>query len=91
VAQQKHLVAYLQVTSMGSLDLRMEGKVDSLLAISLAIMRRSDRIEGTHHLMMITIIPRASSMIEGMIGTMAKGKGMKVIREMADSSRISQV
>ena len=72
---------------MESLDLRVEGRADALLAISLAIMRWSVRIKGTHHLMMITIIPGAPSMIEGMTGTMGKGKGMQVIKEMADSSK----
>lgn len=37
--------------------------------------------------MMITIILGASSMIEGMTCTMAKEKGMQVIKEMADSSK----
>ena len=76
VAQQKHLMAYLKITSMGSSDLRVEGTMDALLAMSLPIMRRSVRIEGTHYLMMMTIIPWASSMVEGTTGTMAKEKGM---------------
>jgi len=41
VAQQKHLMAYLKIPKLGSPDQRVEGKIDALLAISLAIMRRS--------------------------------------------------
>ena len=41
IAQQKFLMAYLKITSLGSLDLRVERKADALVAISLAIMRRS--------------------------------------------------
>ena len=41
MAQQKLLMAYLKITSMGSPDLRVEGKADALLAISSAIMRRN--------------------------------------------------
>ena len=67
MAQRKLLKAYLQITSMGSLDLRVKGKVDSLLTISSAIMQRSVQMAGTHLLMKITIIPGTSSMIEGMI------------------------
>ena len=83
MAQRKHLVAYLQVTSMGSLDLRVEGKEGALLAISFSIMRRSVQIEGTHHLMMTTIIRGASSRNDKYNG---KGKGMQVIKEMTNSS-----
>ena len=61
-------MAYLKITSMGSLGLRVEGKADALFVISSAIMRRSVQIAGTHHFMMITIIPGTSSMIRGMIG-----------------------
>ena len=61
-------MAYFKINSMGSLDLRVEGKADALVAISSAIMRRSVRMARTHHLMMITIIPGTSSMIEGMTG-----------------------
>jgi len=43
VAQQKHLVAYLKVTSMGSPDLRVEGKAYAFLTLNLAIMRGSDQ------------------------------------------------
>ena len=68
MAQQKFLMTYLKITSMGSSDLRVEGKADALVVISLAIMRRSVRMAGTHHLMMITIIPGTSSMIKGMTG-----------------------
>ena len=39
--QQKLLMAYLKITSIGSLDLRVEGKADALHAISSTIMRRS--------------------------------------------------
>jgi len=41
MAQQKYLMDYLKITSMGSLDPRVEVKVDALVVISLAIMRRS--------------------------------------------------
>ena len=55
-----------------------EGKADALLAISSVTMQGSVQIEGTHHMIMIMIIPGATStkMIEGMTGTMAKEKGM---------------
>ena len=59
---------------MGSLDLRVEGKEDYLLVISLAIMRGSVLIEGEHQLMMITIILGAYPMIKGMTGTTEKEK-----------------
>ena len=41
MAQQKFLMAYLEITSMGSPDLGVEGKADALVVISSAIMRRS--------------------------------------------------
>lgn len=47
----------------------------------------SVRIEGTHHLMMIKIIPGVSSMIIGMIVIMENGKGMQVIKEMVEYLR----
>ena len=55
VVQQKHLVAYLQGTSMRSLDLRMEGKANALLASSLAIIakkcpnRRDTSLDDNNH------------------------------------------
>jgi len=61
-------MAHLKITSLGSLDLRMEKKADALVAISSAIIRRSVRTAETHLLMKITIIPRTSSMIKGMTG-----------------------
>ena len=61
-------MAHLKITSLGSLDLRVEGKADALVAISLAIMQWSVRIAETHLLMKITIIPGTSSMIKGMTG-----------------------
>jgi len=61
-------MAYLKITSLGSPDLRVEGKADALVAISLAIMQRSVRMAKTHLLMKITIIPETSSMIKGMTG-----------------------
>ena len=73
-------MAYLKITSMGSPDLRLEGKADALLAISLAIMRGNVQLEGTHHMMMIIIILGASSIIEGMTGTMAKEKQSKELQ-----------
>ena len=68
MAQQKFLIAYLKIISLGSLDLRVEGKADALVAISSTIMRRSVRMAETHLLMKITIIPWTSSMIKGMTG-----------------------
>ena len=67
----------LKVVSMESLDLRVEVKAEDLFAISLVIMQGSVQIEGTHYMMMITIIPGATSMtmIEGMTSTIAKEKG----------------
>ena len=56
-----------KITSLGSSDLRVEGKANALVAISSAIMQRSVRIAETHLLMKITIIPGTSSMIRGMI------------------------
>ena len=38
MAQQKLLMAYLKITSMGSLDLKVEGKADALVVISSAII-----------------------------------------------------
>jgi len=41
MVQWKLLMAYLKITSMRSLDLRVEGKTNTLFVISSAIMRRS--------------------------------------------------
>ena len=41
IAQQNFLMVYLKITSLGSLDLSVEEKADALVAISLAIMKRS--------------------------------------------------
>ena len=41
IMEQNLVMAYLKITSMGSLDIRVEGKEDSLLGISSAIMQRS--------------------------------------------------
>jgi len=79
MAQQKLLMAYLKITSMGSSNLREEGKAYALVEISSATMRRSVRMARKHHLMIITIIQGTSSMIRGM--------KVQVIKEMADSSR----
>ena len=51
-------------------------KANALLAISLATMQGSVQIEGTHHMMMITIISGAipTTTIEGMTSTMEKKK-----------------
>ena len=38
MAQQKFPMAYLKITSLGSSDLRVEGKADALVAISSTIM-----------------------------------------------------
>jgi len=67
MAQWKFLMAYLKITSLGSSDLRVEGKADALVAISSATMQKSVRMVETHLLMKITIIPGTSSMIKGMI------------------------
>ena len=79
----------LKVISIESLDLREEGRACALFAISLATMQRSFQIEGTHHMMMITIIPGATSTktIKGMAGPMAKEKGMRDIKEMVNPPR----
>ena len=50
MAQQKFLMAYLNITSMGSPDLRVEGKADALVVISSAIMRRSVQMAKTKSL-----------------------------------------
>lgn len=73
----------LKVISMEISDLRVEGREDALLAISLAIMRGNVQIEETRHMMMITIILEATSttMIEGMIGTMAKENECRTSRK----------
>jgi len=68
MVQWKLLMAYLKITSMGSTDIRVEGKANALFVISSTIMRRSVRMAGTHHLMKKTMIPGTSSMIEGMTG-----------------------
>ena len=47
MAQRKFLMAYLKITSLGSPDLRVEGKADALVAISSTIMRRSVRMADT--------------------------------------------
>ena len=79
----------LKVISMESFDLRKEGRAGALFAISLATMQGSVQIEGTHSMMMITIIPGATSTttIKGMAGPMAKEKGMRDIKEMVDPPR----
>ena len=79
----------LKVISMESLDLREEGKANALLAISLTTMQGSVQIEGTHRMMMITIIPReiSTTTIKGMAGPMAKEKEMRDIKEMVDPPR----
>ncbi len=79
----------LKVISMESLDLREEEREDALFAISLATMQGSVQIEGTHHMMMIIIIPGATSTttIKGMASPMAKEKGMRDIKEMVDPPR----
>ena len=81
MARQKLLMAYLKITSMGSPDLREEGKENALSIITLAIMRRSVRMVGTHHLMMITIIPGTSSMIRGMTGNAGHQENDQPFRE----------
>lgn len=79
----------LKVISMESLDLREEGKAGALFAIRLATMQGSVQIEGTHHMMMITIIPGATTttMIKEMASPMAKEKGTWDIKEMVDPPR----
>ena len=41
MAQHKFLMDYLKITSMGSPDLRVEGKADALVVINSAIMKMS--------------------------------------------------
>jgi len=41
MAQRKLLMAYLKITSIGSPDLRVEGKEKAVFVISSAIMQRS--------------------------------------------------
>ena len=79
----------LKVISMENLDLREEGRAGALFAISLTTMQGSVQIEGTHHMMMITIIPGATSttMIKGMASPMAREKGMWDIKEMVNPPR----
>lgn len=79
----------LKVISMESLDLREEGRAGALFAISLATMQGSVQIEGTHCMMMITIIVGATSTttIKGMESPMEKEKGMQDIKEMVDRPR----
>ena len=79
----------LKFISMESLDLREEGRAGALFAISLATMQGSVQIEGTHRMMLITIIRGATSTttIQGMVGPMAKEKGMRDIKEMVDPPR----
>jgi len=66
MAQQRFLVVYLKISSMGILDLRVEGKAYALVVISSAIMERSVWMEETHLLMKIKIILGTSSIIRGM-------------------------
>ena len=79
----------LKVISMESLDVREEGRAGPLFAISLATMQGSVQIEETHRMMMITIIPGATSTttIKGIVGPMAKEKEMPDIREMIEPPR----
>ena len=81
MAQQKLLMAYLKITSMGSLDLRVEGKADALVVISSTIMQRRVRMVEIHLLMKITIIPRTSSMIKGMTGNAGHQGNDKLFKE----------
>ena len=74
-------MAYLKITSMGSTDLRVEGKVNALFVISSAIVRRSARMAGTHHLMKKTIIPGTSSMIKGMTGNVGHQGNSRLFEE----------
>lgn len=70
-------------------DSKMEGREDAFFAISLATMQGSVQIEGTHHMMMITIIPGATSTktIKGIAGLMVREKGMQDIKDMVDPLR----
>jgi len=60
-------MAQRKITSLGSSDLRVEGKADGLVAIISAIMQRSVQIAETHLFMKIKIISGTTSMIRGMI------------------------
>jgi len=57
-------MAYLKITS---LEDQILGWKERQITSSV-IMQTSVRMVGTHHLMMITIIPGTSSMIKGMTG-----------------------
>lgn len=73
-------MAQPKITSLGSSDLRVEGKADALVAIRSATMQRAE----THLLMKITIIPGTSSMIRGMIsnaGHQGNGRLFKESKE----------
>jgi len=45
IAQQKFLIAFVKITSLGSMDLRVEEKADALVAISSTIIQRSVCVE----------------------------------------------
>ena len=81
MVQRKLLMAYLKITSMGSPNLRVEGKANAWFVISSTIMQRSVRMVGTHHLMMIPIIPGTSSMIRGMTGNAGHQGNDRLFRE----------
>jgi len=83
----------LKVISMEILDLREEGRADALFAISLATVQGSVQIEGTHRMMMITIIPRAASTtsIKGMAGPMAREKEFKTSRKWSPLQEIKEL
>ena len=74
---------------MEGLDLMVEGRAGALFVISLVTMQGSVEIEGTHHMMMITIIlgETSTTTIKGMEGTMAKEKGVRDIKEMVEPPR----
>ncbi len=70
-------MAYLKITS---LEDRISGWKERQITSS-AIMHRSVQIAGTHHLMMITIIPGTSSMIEGMTGNAGHQGNSRLFKE----------
>jgi len=81
MAQRKLLMAYLHITSMGSLDLRVKGMEDALLTISSAIMWMSVQMAGTHLLMKITIIPGTCSMMKGMTNNVGHQGNNRLFKE----------
>ena len=84
-------MANLKITSLGSSDLRVGGKADALVAISLTIMWRNVRMAKTHLLMKITIIPGTYSMIKGMTGNAGHQGNGRLFKESKESQNLFYV